>query len=92
MILCILKCLANLTLREPLATQVRLRTGSQTVSLTTERHRILPIADVIVLWLRHSGRSRQAELRQSISERYGVTLSDNRIVGSYRKEERASDL
>jgi hypothetical protein len=38
------------------------------------------------------GKEVLAELRQSISDRYGVTLSDSRIISSYRKEEIASDL
>jgi hypothetical protein len=38
------------------------------------------------------GKDVLAELRQSLSERYGVSLSDNRIVASYRKEEIPSDI
>jgi energy-coupling factor transporter ATP-binding protein EcfA2 len=38
------------------------------------------------------GKEVLAELRQSLSERYGVSHSDNRIVNSYRKEEIPPDL
>ncbi len=38
------------------------------------------------------GKEVLAELRQSISERYSVSLSDNRIVSAYRKDEIPPDL
>ena len=38
------------------------------------------------------GKEVLAELRQSLSARYSISLSDNRIVASYRKEDIPSDL
>ena len=38
------------------------------------------------------GKEVLAELRQSLSESYGVSLTDTRIVGSFRKEEVPPDL